>query len=1107
MRFLFIILLAGLVCIRGVDAAEAPAPMQAYPTELGLVRPALGLKIRDGQTLTIQSGATIVADAGSTVTGFGGAGLPDQTGHNGEFLTTDGSSASWAASSGSGTVTNFTAGTLSPIFTTAVANPTTAPALTFALTNQDANKVFAGPTSGGAGAPTVRSLVAADIPSLSATYLPLTGGTMTGNITFNDTGEGVALHGGATILGASGGVTVTASGTNQNVTIVPSGTGSALYGHSTPLVTSSGAAPFFQISGSTAGDNSGRIYLEHAIDNAAGVAIYGVKNRSGVVGTYNVTTQSGDVLNAFIGEGSDGSGGIRRGASIVFSASANFTATSSPGNISLRTTAPNSVIATERVRISTDASDNGVITVNGINSSSAQFSGEWAGTSASGRAVVRSTNAAGTQVVAATFGGDGAGGTALAGNLTVSGATTMGANLTFSDTGEGLSLHGGGTVTGASGNVTLTPGSGGGILLSGKVGVGAAQNDNILLTLGDVALSSGTGVFGAYGAMTVPSGATGTSAQFFGNMRTAAASFTASTLSNFRASSAIAGGGSTISVLEGFTATSGMTQGTNNYGFRGQLAASGTARWNTYMDGTAPNYFAGEVLIGSSTDQGAYALQVTGETIMSGNLTVSGTGLSPFAGPVGLVSAASPTTSAAGNTAFDNNAHASGRGAIQVYDGTANTYVVAALASDTPTNGQVPTWNTGGTITWETAAGSGNVTGGALTANAVIIGGGSNAIAPLASLGNSGEVLTSAGAGAPPVWSAAGAGNVTNSGTLTSGSIIIGGGTTVVAATTTGTGVVTALGVNVGSAGAVVVNGGALGTPSGGTLTNATGLPTAGLVDGAVTLAKMANLAQDQFIGRTTGSTGVPETATITAAARTVLDDTTVGAMVDTLGGASSTGTGGIVRTTSATLVTPALGTPSSVTLTNATGLPIAGLTAASQAQGDVIYFNGTNWVRLGAGTSGHFLKTNGTGANPEWAAGGAGGGLGYALCGNTGSTTSPADSSNYYFGTNGRPVSTTEGNTKHYVPKAGTLKVAEVFWFASTTAGSGEDVSVYVRVNGTTDTLIATVGTTDATKRFSNTGLSVSLAQGDYFEIKIVTPAWATNPGGVQTGYTLYIE
>lgn len=51
-----------------------------------------------------------------------------------------------------------------------------------------------------------------------------------------------------------------------------------------------------------------------------------------------------------------------------------------------------------------------------------------------------------------------------------------------------------------------------------------------------------------------------------------------------------------------------------------------------------------------------------------------------------------------------------------------------------------------------------------------------------------------------------------------------------------------------------------------------------------ITLAMMANLAQDQFIGRTTASTGVPQTATITAAARTVLDDTTVSAMLTTLG-------------------------------------------------------------------------------------------------------------------------------------------------------------------------------------------------------------------------------
>ena len=74
-------------------------------------------------------------------------------------------------------------------------------------------------------------------------------------------------------------------------------------------------------------------------------------------------------------------------------------------------------------------------------------------------------------------------------------------------------------------------------------------------------------------------------------------------------------------------------------------------------------------------------------------------------------------------------------------------------------------------------------------------------------------------------------------------------------------------------------------------------------------------------------------TSTVTAAARTVLDDTTVAAMVDTLGGATSTGSGGLVRATSPVLVTPALGAPASGNLANCTGYAANNLPAGVPIQ------------------------------------------------------------------------------------------------------------------------------------------------------------------------------
>lgn len=103
-----------------------------------------------------------------------------------------------ATGSGAGTVTSVSVGNLSPLFTSNVADPTTTPAVTFTLVNQNANLVYAGPSTGVPAAPTFRSLVAADIPDLSAVYYPA--GNPSGYITGNQT---ITLSGEATGSGAT----------------------------------------------------------------------------------------------------------------------------------------------------------------------------------------------------------------------------------------------------------------------------------------------------------------------------------------------------------------------------------------------------------------------------------------------------------------------------------------------------------------------------------------------------------------------------------------------------------------------------------------------------------------------------------------------------------------------------------------------------------------------------------------------------------------------------------------------------------------------------------------------------------------------------------------
>jgi hypothetical protein len=120
--------------------------------------------------------------------------------------------------------------------------------------------------------------------------------------------------------------------------------------------------------------------------------------------------------------------------------------------------------------------------------------------------------------------------------------------------------------------------------------------------------------------------------------------------------------------------------------------------------------------------------------------------------------------------------------------------------------------------------------------------------------------------------------------------------------------------------------------------------------------------------------------------------------------------------------------------------------------------------------------------------------------------TSSPTDAQTVYFGNLPKAPTTTAGISRVYIPKTGTIKAIRI-WCYSGTAGTNEAWSLYIRLNNTTDTLIATLSLNTAARDFSNTGLNIAVTAGDYFEIKGIQPTWATNPLTTIFGGYVYIE
>ena len=133
--------------------------------------------------------------------------------------------------------------------------------------------------------------------------------------------------------------------------------------------------------------------------------------------------------------------------------------------------------------------------------------------------------------------------------------------------------------------------------LTGRTGIGATASSTTKLRVGGNATGA-TEMFTVYAGQPIQSDVTSGFNSYTSAPSTAAAVFTVPNLYHYRCAGVTLGAGSAVTLQVGFEVSSDFTAATNNYGYRGSLAAA-TGRYNLYMDGTAQNYLAGNTGIGA----------------------------------------------------------------------------------------------------------------------------------------------------------------------------------------------------------------------------------------------------------------------------------------------------------------------------------------------------------------------------------------------------------------------------------------------------------------------------------------------------------------------------
>ena len=463
----------------------------------------------------------------------------------------------------------------------------------------------------------------------------ITGGSINGTTV----GATTASTGAFTTLAASGTTTLSANqiisvtdNSNAALRITQLGTGNALLVEdsanpdATPFVIDAsgkvllgGVAvtgggntfPQFQISGngnSSIGQNLCSLSVNQFIDSGSGSGGLSFnRSNSATVGTNSIVSNN-DQLGYLRWSGADGTNFIRA-AQIVAEVDGTPDTNDMPGRLVFLTTADGASNVTERMRIN----NAGSVGIGGTSLTGVSLAINKALTGAVGSNQVNATYQINSDVTTSANTYASAPSTQAAsftlGNLRhfFAGQGSLGADSAITNQVGYLAQT---TLTGATNNYGFQGAVAAGTnrwnlymngtannYMAGGLGIGTTSvSADVPLTVNLV--GTGINTNGIRASQTIPATSTSTHKLFQSIASTAASAFTLGTLTHYEAFQSTIGAGSAVTTQNGFIVQQNLTGATNNYGFFGNIAA-GSGRFNLYMQGTADNYMAGSLGIGS----------------------------------------------------------------------------------------------------------------------------------------------------------------------------------------------------------------------------------------------------------------------------------------------------------------------------------------------------------------------------------------------------------------------------------------------------------------------------------------------------------------------------